>query len=108
MLTQEEENFLKYWEMNRERRKKVLWQFLLGIPAGLLFIVPMILSLASRWDKRADLLANRPDTSNPTILLIAFLLIGGFIAIFSKRLSWERNEARYQELKARKSAENKG
>ena len=107
MLTQEEEDFLAYWEKNREKRKKVFWQLLWGIPVGLAFIVPMVLSLASRWDKRADLVANRPDTFNPTILLIAFLLICGFIAIFSRRMAWERNEARYQALKARKSAEEK-
>jgi hypothetical protein len=45
---------------------------------------------------------------NPAVLAVALLLIAGFVAIFSKRLQWERNEQHYLEIKAKKSGKNQG
>ena len=92
MLTEEEKKFIDYWEKNRDRQKKTVRQFLLGIPAGLLFVIPILLTFFSGWYKR------------PGVLLVALLLIIGFIAIFSRRLRWEKNEQFYKELKSRESA----
>jgi len=105
MLSEEEKKFVDYWEKNRGKQKKIVRQFLLGIPVGLLFIIPILISFSSGWYKRAGMMINTSDF-NPGVLLVALLLIVGFMAIFSRRHKWERNEQFYNELKAKESAES--
>jgi hypothetical protein len=102
MLSKEENDFIRYWEKNRVRRKKTVRQFLLGIPAGLLIVIPIVISLVSGWYKRANMEANSQDF-NPAVLLVALLLIVGFTAIFWQRHQWDQYEQRYQELVARRA-----
>lgn len=104
MLTPEEEAFIVFWEQNRDRRKKVFRQFLVGIPIGLLFVIPIVINFASGWDKRADMEANSSDFS-PGVLLVALLIIVAFTAIFYQRHKWDQHEQKYRELLARKAAE---
>jgi uncharacterized membrane protein len=104
MLTQREKDFLFYWEKNREREKRVFRQFLIGIPAGLLFAVPIFINFASGWFKRATMIANSQDF-NPIVLLIALLVIVAFIAIFSKKHQWDMREQHYRELLAKQARE---
>src|SRR3984885_6463843 len=100
MLTQQEKDFIRYWETNRLRRKKVFRQFLIGIPIGLLFVIPIAINFTSGWYRRADMEANSLDF-NPMVLFIALLLIVGFTAIFYQRHKWDQYEKRHQELRAR-------
>jgi hypothetical protein len=104
MLTQEEKDFLQYWEKNRDRQKKVFRQFLVGIPVGLLFVIPIVVNFTSGWYKRAEMEANTQDF-NPLVLLIALLLIVGFTAIFYRQHKWDMYEQRYRELLAKRSEE---
>jgi hypothetical protein len=99
MLTQEETDFIDYWERNRDRRKRVFYQFLVGIPIGLLFAVPIAINFTSGWNKRASMLVN----SGGLTLLLALVLIVGFTAIFSQRHKWDQLDQRYRELIARRS-----
>jgi hypothetical protein len=101
MLNQEEKDFLGYWERNRLRRKKIFRQFLIGIPLGLLFVIPIVVNLASGWDKQASMVFN----SGGLTLLIALLLIVVFVAIFSQQHKWDQHEQRYRELLARQTEE---
>lgn len=103
MLTKEETEFINYWERNRLRRKKVVRQFLLGVPIGLLFAVPIVINLFSGWDKHADMEANSPEF-DPRVLFVALLLIVGFTSIFWQRHKWDQYEQRYRELIARRGA----
>jgi hypothetical protein len=105
MLTKEEEAFIRYWAANRDRQKKLFRQLLVGIPIGLLFVIPIAINFSSGWDKRADMEANSPDF-NPIVLLVALLLIVGFTAIFWQRHKWDQYEQRYRELLIKQSAEN--
>ena len=107
MLTKEEEAFLLYWEKNRSRQKKLFRQFLVGIPIGLLFVIPIVINFSSGWYKRANMEANSQDF-NPIVLLIALLLIVGFVAIFWQRHKWDQYEQHYRELLIKQSAENEG
>jgi hypothetical protein len=104
MLTQEEKAFLRYWEQNRSRQKKIFRQLLVGIPVGLLFVIPIVINFTSGWYKRAAMEAGSQDF-NPMVLLIAMLLIVGFIAIFHRQHRWDRYEQRYRELLDRQSKE---
>src|SRR5579859_2076226 len=102
MLSKEEKAFIEYWEKNRLQRKKVVRQFLLGVPIGLLFVIPIVISLTSGWYKRANMEANSADF-DPRVLFVALLLIVGFISIFWQRHKWDQYEQRYRELLARES-----
>ena len=105
MLTQREKDFIRYWEANRLRRKKVVRQFLVGIPIGLLFVIPIVINFSSGWYSRADMEARSADF-NPVVLLIALLLIVGFTAIFYQRHQWDQYEQHYRELLARRLKED--
>ena len=104
MLTQEEEAFIEYWKANRERQRKTIRQFLLGIPVALLFVIPIAVNFFSGWDKRVAMMIHT-NSFNPGVLLLALVLITVFIAIFSRKFRWDQNEQRYIELQARKDKE---
>lgn len=108
MLTQEEKNFLKYWEENRLREKKVLKQLLVGLPMGAIFGLPVIFILFSGrlWYKRADMVAN--SSLNPIVLAVAVVLIIIFVAIFYKRHQWDMHEQQYLKLKSMLKKEDPG
>ncbi len=102
MLTQQEKDFIDYWERNRDRQKKMIRQFLVGIPIGLLFAVPIVICFASGWFHRAMMVI----TAEGGALLLALLLIVVFIAIFSQQYKWDQLNQRYLELIARRSRES--
>lgn len=106
MLSEKEKAFVQYWEKSREREKKLVWQLLIGIPAGLLFAVPIFLFMFTGqfWYKRAIAVAN--TQLNPAVMIIAVILITLFIAIFHKRHQWELKEQLYQELLQKLSSTN--
>ncbi|MFT4022429.1 MAG: hypothetical protein QM664_01445 [Flavihumibacter sp.] len=97
MYTQEEKDFMEYWEKNRGKSKKQLRQWLFGIPLGLAIVVPTLLNFSSNWYKRAKMEAYMV---NPLVLLIAVLVIVAFITIFYRYYQRDRYEQRYLELKA--------
>ena len=106
MLSKEETAFIDYWETNRLRRKKLVRQFLLGVPIGLLFVIPIVINLGSGWYRRANVEANSADF-DPRVLFVALLLIVGFVSIFWQRHKWDQYEQRYQELIARREREQR-
>lgn len=109
MLSDDEKRFIIYWEEHRNSEKRMLKQWLVGLPLGLLFGIPIIINLFSGWYKRAKMDLNGLVSNhefNPLVLIIAFLLIVSFMAIFSKRHKWEMHEQKYRELIAKKEKEN--
>ena len=96
MLTPQEEAFIRYWEENRSRQKKVFRQFLVGIPVGLAFVIPILIMVFSGWDKQVS--DPSGDKSLMMVLMIALLLIVGFTAIFYQKYKWDQYEQRYREL----------
>jgi hypothetical protein len=106
MLTEREKQFMEYWKQNRDKEKKVFRQLLVGLPLGLLFVIPIIINFTSGWYKRATMWANgHTDDSVISTLIIASIIILVFVAIFSKRHRWEMNEQDYQELEAKQAKE---
>jgi hypothetical protein len=105
MLTESEKRFLKYWEENRLREKKLNKQLLLGLPIGLLFAIPVLILLFSGkfWYQRASMEAN--TQGSPVVLIIAVICIAVFVAVFYKRHQWDMREQQYLELKAKEQEE---
>lgn len=107
MLSDDEKRFVTYWEQHRESEKRTLKQWLVGIPLGLLFAIPILINFFSGWYKRANMVLNSQISNhdfNPLVLIVALLLIVSFVAIFSKRHKWDMNEQKYLELKAREES----
>lgn len=102
ILSEQEQQYIEYWEKHRDKEKKVLNQLLIGLPLGIIFASPVLLSLFGRWYTRADMQAN--TKLNPAILLIAILLIVAFVAIFSRRHKWEMKEQQYRSFIAKRDA----
>ena len=106
ILTPEEEKFIEYWEHNRVKKRKITKQLSIGLPIGVLLVIGIFASVFARWDKHADVQMREEMqyTAGPTlilVLIVAALLIVGFIVIFSARHSWDLNEQRYKGLNAR-------
>ncbi len=101
LYTADEIKFMEYWEQNREKQKKLLTQLMLGLPLGILFVMPIIINflLGRFWYKRAD--AVGLSQFNPMVLIVASLLIAVFTALLNRRFRWEKLEQQYLELKAR-------
>ncbi len=105
MLSERERVFMEYWEANKEKERKTFRQLLIGIPVGLLFAVPVLVALFSGrfWYKRAEAEAN--SETSPVVIIVAILLIAGFVAIFYKKHQWDMKEQRYRELLYKKEME---
>ena len=98
MLTQEEQDFVKYWNHNRDSKQKVLHQLYAGLPMAMILVVAIFANLLSGWYGRAQMVFFRENSSLIIILLIASLGIIAFMVIFSARHRWEQNELKYREL----------
>lgn len=101
-LTQQEKDFLVYWEANRNNKKKFLRQFSVGLPLGVLMVLAIFINLFSGWNKRAEMVA-RGDSSFLYTVIIAIVAIAVFMTIFSSKHKWEQNEQRYLELKQKEA-----
>lgn len=106
MLDQREKMFIEYWEANRLKEKKIVYQVLTGLPIGLLFALPIIFLLFSSrfWYKRADMVANAE--LNPVVLVLAILLIAIFVGLLYKKHQWDRKEQQYNELKLKENTKS--
>ena len=98
MLSQQEKDFLRYWEENRLNKKRFLRQFSIGLPLGVLIVVAIFINLLSGWYKQAEMVL-RSNASLMLVIIIGLVCTVVFITIFSSRHQWEQNEQRYQELK---------
>lgn len=97
MLTEDEKKFIEYWEIHRLRRKKVLKQIGIGLPLAVLIVAAIFINFFSGWYKRADMLL-RANSSLIIVVLVAIVLIVGFITVFSAKHQWDMNEQRYREF----------
>ena len=98
MLTEEENAFIRYWENNRLRKKKVWKQLSIGMPLAVVLVMAIFVNLFSGWYQRADMEMKKEQSSLILVLLAAALLIVAFVVVFSVRHRWDLNEQRYREL----------
>lgn len=96
-MSKEEQQFVVWWEKNRLNEKKWLTQLSFGLPLGLVFGFPILLSVMLRgWYKRMPYVSG----SQLTVILMACLGIAVFFGIMKMKFKWEMNEQRYKELNA--------
>jgi hypothetical protein len=100
MLTDQELDFIDYWEKNRERNRLWSVRLLKGLQPALIFTLPVILLLISVWFLLPDWYAKVSKTS-PAMLISAIVALGlvvVFFAFFKTQYDWEKQDQIYQEL----------
>jgi membrane protein YdbS with pleckstrin-like domain len=102
MLTDEEKEFINYWNSNRLRKKKVWKQLAVGLPLATALVLSIFINIIFRWHKEAEKVFKREQASLVIVLVVACLLIVIFIVILSARHRWDINEQHYKELLAKK------
>ena len=109
MFSKEEQDFIKYWEENRNKQKKFFKQIAIGLPFGVLFALAMVLNFTSGWDKRVVSITKTYPSfkSLVLVLIIAILAIVVFISVLSVKVKWEKHEQKYKELLSRSGSESK-
>jgi hypothetical protein len=102
-ISKEDIQFIKWWEANRANEKKWVRQLTVGLPLGLVFGFPVLLSVAFRgWYKRMPYISG----TQLTLILMGCLGIAVFYALFRMHFRWEQHEQRYLELKKKILDEN--
>ena len=98
MLTEQDRDFISYWEKNRMIKKRWVRQLSVGLPLGVSLVLATVSNLLAGWYSRAQMVLFREQSSLILVLVIAAVATVLFIVIFSARHRWEMNEQRYQEL----------
>jgi membrane protein YdbS with pleckstrin-like domain len=101
MLTEEEKGFISYWEQNRNKKKRLIWQLAAGLPLSALLSGGIFITYFSDWYTRAVMLINW-DSSGVLVVLAGLILIVVFVVVFSSHHRWDMNEQRYRELLSRR------
>lgn len=99
MLTDKENQFIIYWESNREKESKFWRQLSFGAPWGLVFALPILVAVIFHdWYKNMI-----PISGSQLILIsIAVIAIATFYSVFRMKVKWESNDQIYKELKLKK------
>ncbi len=101
MLTEQENGFIRYWEQNRNKKKRLIWQLAAGLPLAALLACGIFVAYFSDWYTRATMQINL-SASGVLVVLAGLIIIVVFVVVFSARHQWEMNEQRYKELLSRK------
>jgi hypothetical protein len=103
MLTQQEKDFLEYWEVHRDREGRLPHQLMAGLPLGLCFGLPILVVFIFRsWYKWLPFVT----TEDLVVVALGVIIIVLFFSVFRQRFLWEQREQQFRELKAK--AERKG
>jgi formate/nitrite transporter FocA (FNT family) len=104
MLSEQEKVFIEYWKANRELEKSSPKPLIKGFIGGLAIGVCVMFTITSGWYQRATMVAN--SRLSGFTLLLAILLISGFISWIYRNYRWERMEQQYKELIYKQQKEN--
>ena len=105
MLSKNDEDFIKYWEIQRKKKSQFLRKLSIGLPLGVIIVVALVVNFLSCWYDKADMML-RQNSSVIIVVLIAALGIVVFITVFSARHKWDQNELHYQELMAKRERDD--
>ena len=105
MLSKNDEDFIKYWEIQRKKKSQFLRKLSIGLPLGVIIVVALVVNFLSGWYDKADMML-RQNSSVIIVVLIAALGIVVFITVFSARHKWDQNELHNQELMAKRERDD--
>ena len=100
MLTQIEEDYIVYWQQQRDTYKQSFVQFVKGMSIGLGISSAIIIVIITGWYQRANMVAN--SKMSTVVFVLALLLITLFMAWLYRNFQWENKEQQYLELLAKR------
>ena len=108
MLTEEELNFLSFWNTHREPYSKFTSKLLRGLPMALIFGFSIILLLLVVYLYIPDWYSKVAIQYNGTVtaVFISVILMVLFFSYFRMHFQWEMNEQAFKELKAKQHKED--
>ena len=108
MLSQKEIDFMKHWEMVREKESHFMSKLARGLPMAMIFGLPIILSLAAVYFLSPEWYTKISQSVSGTLntLIIAVIITILFFSYFRMHFKWEMNEQLYLELKSRQQKSN--
>ncbi|MFN5334534.1 MAG: hypothetical protein ACK5BV_05035 [Bacteroidota bacterium] len=96
MISKEDEDFIRWWELNRDDEKKWERSIKKGLGMGLMLSFPIVLAVLFRgWYKRMPFISG----SQLLLILLGCLFVSVFYALMKGHMQWETNETRYRQLK---------
>ena len=100
-LNTEEDDFIQWWEANRLKEKRWVRQLTIGMPLGLVFGLPILLSVLFRgWYKRMPYISG----GQLTLILMGCLAIAVFYAVIRMHVRWDEREQHYKSLMIKKQS----
>ncbi len=100
MLTQQEEDYILYWQQQRDTYRQSFIQFVKGMSIGLSISCAIIIVVITGWYQRANMVAN--SKMSAIVFVLALLIITIFMAWLYRNFQWENKEQQYLELLAKK------
>ena len=103
MLTEEESNFLNFWETHRDSYSKFSSKILRGLPMAAIFGFSIIILLLAVYLFIPDWYSKVSIQNNGTVvtIFIAVIILVLFFSFFRMHFQWEMNEQACKELKAK-------
>ena len=104
MINEREEQFIQYWEQNRDLLKRPASKLMRGIPVAILFVLPILIVIIAVYIFNPDWYTKvAPMYSGTfTAIFVALFICILFIAYFRMQFKWESNEQMYHELLQKK------
>ena len=103
MLSEKDQEFITWWQKERERQSTIPAKLIAGLPRAVLFCAPVLLFITAvylflpEWYTRVS----NSLAGSMTTIVIAVVLCILFFSYFSMQYKWEKNEQHYRELKAK-------
>lgn len=103
MLTEEELNFLSFWETHRDSYSKFSSKLLRGLPMASIFGFSIIMLLLVVYLFIPDWYSKVAIHNNGTVttIFISIILLIIFFSFFRMHFQWEMNEQAFKELKSK-------
>ena len=107
MLSENQLEFLKYWESVRQDHSQFSSKLLRGLPMALIFTLPVLLSVSFVYFFSPEWYTKISQSLNGSIfpILIGLFFCILFFSFFRMHFKWEMNEQLYQELLIKKNKE---
>ncbi len=101
-LTEEEKEFIQYWEKEGKRQRKWTYMLRRNLPKGLIFSLPIALFFFAMGFKRRAIVSHGVLVT----IMICLVFIALFYAIFKGHIHVDRYESHYQILKMKEARDN--
>ncbi len=98
-LTEEEKDFIRYWEKEGTREKKWTYMLKRNLPKGLIFSLPIALFFFAMGFKRRAIVSH----GDLVTIMVSLVVIAVFFAIFKGYVHVDRYESHYQILKMKEA-----